>query len=147
MARHMLAQYAVHQRLPAFSCRFGISNHLRAVAHGHALFLRSDLGRPRNALIGPMAFNCAGVSAWASGSLLAAAVMDLSSSSVGIRTAGRLDMFDLVFHLATIGSAKADDSSRSAQVHKCHAVQDLGSGGERDHARLLVIQPVIDPHP
>ena len=52
-----------------------------------------------------MDFNCLGVSGFASGSLLAAAVMALSSSAVGIRIVGRLEIFDIVFYLATIGAA------------------------------------------
>ncbi len=54
-----------------------------------------------------MAFSCFGVSGCASGSLLAAAVMALSSSSVGMRTVGRLEIFDIVLYLSTIGAAQA----------------------------------------
>jgi hypothetical protein len=51
--------------------------------------------------MGTIAFSCFGVSGCASGSVLAAAVMALSSFEVGICAVGRLDIFDIVFHLAT----------------------------------------------
>ena len=93
-----------------------------------------------------MDFSCVGVSGCASGSLLAAAVMALSSSTVGMRMVGRLEIFDIVFYLATIGTAQTDDSSRFTTVYKCHVVQDFGFRSERDHSRLAVLEPVINPH-
>ncbi len=51
-----------------------------------------------------MAFNCLGVSGRASGSFFAAAVIARSSSTVGIRTEGRLGLLDIKFHLTTIGA-------------------------------------------
>jgi hypothetical protein len=66
--------------------------------------------------MGSIDFSCFGVSGCASGSLLAAAVMALSSSALGIRTVGSLDIFDIVFHLATIGTAQTDDPSRFTTV-------------------------------
>lgn len=65
-----------------------------------------------------MAFSCVGVSGCASGSLLAAAVMVLSSSAEGITTVGRLETFDIVLYLTTIGAAQADDLSHFATVYK-----------------------------
>ena len=59
---------------------------------------------------GTMDLSCFGVSGGASGSRRAAAVMARSSATVGIRIVGRLAVFDIVFHLATIGAAHADDS-------------------------------------
>jgi hypothetical protein len=76
--------------------------------------------------MGSIDFSCFGVSGCASGSLLAAAVMALSSSALGIRTVGSLDIFDIVFHLATIGTAQTDDPSRFTTVYKRHVVQDFG---------------------
>jgi hypothetical protein len=67
-----------------------------------------------------MAFSCFGVSGCASGSLFAAAVIALSSFAVGMTTTGRLEIFDIVFHLATIGAAQANDPSHLATVYKCH---------------------------
>ena len=93
-----------------------------------------------------MDFSCFGVRGCASGSVLAAAVMALSSSAVGIRIVERLDVFDIVFYLATIGAAQTDDSSRFATVYKRHVVQDFGFRSERDHAHLAVLEPVINPH-
>jgi hypothetical protein len=58
-----------------------------------------------------MDFSCFGVSGCASGSLLAAAVMALSSLTVGMTTSGRLGVFDIVLHLSTIGTAQTDDQS------------------------------------
>ena len=93
-----------------------------------------------------MDFSCFGVSGFASGSLLAAAVMTLSSSAVGIRIVGRLEIFDMVLYLATIGAAQTDDSSRFTTIYKRHVVQDFGFRSERDHSRLSVLEPVINPH-
>src|SRR5436305_7564997 len=92
-----------------------------------------------------MAFNCFGVSGWASGSLLAAALICLSSSTVGITTDGRLLGLDIMFHLATIGAAKADDP-HFASINKGHVVQDASFRSERDHACLVVLEPVVDPY-
>ncbi|WP_180125775.1 hypothetical protein [Rhodoferax sp. BLA1] len=71
---------------------------------------------------GTMDFSCFCVRGCASGSLLAAAVMALSSSAVGIRIMERLENFDIVFCLATIGPAQTDDSSRCATAYKRHVV-------------------------
>jgi hypothetical protein len=59
---------------------------------------------------------------------------------------GRLEIFDIVFYLATIGTAQTDDSSRFTTVYKCHVVQDFGFRSERDHSHLAVLEPVINPH-
>jgi hypothetical protein len=109
-------------------------------------FLFSDFGRPRRAGMGTMDFSCFGVSGCASGSLLAAAVMVLSSSTVGMTTAGRLGTFDIVLHLSTIGTAQTDDPSRFATLYKRHVVQDAGLWRERDHSQLAVLEPIINPH-
>jgi hypothetical protein len=93
-----------------------------------------------------MAFNCVGVSGCASGSLRAAAVITLSSSTLGMRTVGRLEIFDIVLYLASIGTTKTDDSSRLCPVNKCHAVQGFGLGCERDHSHLVVFKPIINPY-
>ncbi len=93
-----------------------------------------------------MAFNCIGVSGCASGSLLAAAVMALSSSAVGMRIVGRLEIFDIVFHLSTIGAAQADDPSHFASVYKCHVVQNFGFRCESNYSRLAVFEPLVNPH-
>jgi hypothetical protein len=93
-----------------------------------------------------MALNCLGVRGCASGSLFAAAVMVLSSSTVGIRTVGRLAIFDIVFHLASIGTAKADKPSHFATIYKRHVVQDFGFRSERDHPRFVVFKPTINSH-
>jgi hypothetical protein len=70
--------------------------------------------------MGTMDFGCFGESGCAFGSLLAA-VMALSSSAVGMRIVGRLEIFDIVLDLAAVGTAQTDDSSRFAMV----AIQDL----------------------
>ena len=75
-----------------------------------------------------MALSCLGVRGCASGSLLAAAVMALSSSAVGIRIVGRLKVFDIVFYLAPIGTAQADDASRLTTVYKRGSAERSGSG-------------------
>jgi hypothetical protein len=59
-----------------------------------------------------MAFNCFGVSGCASGSHLADAVMALSSSAEGMWMVGCLEIFGIVFHLATIGTAQIFDEPR-----------------------------------
>lgn len=86
----------------------------------------ADLGRPRNARIGTMDFNCFGVSGCTSASALAAAVMTLSFCAAGIATNARLDTFDIVSYLSTIGTAQAYDPSRLATIYKDHAVEDTG---------------------
>jgi len=57
------------------------------------------------------------MSGWASGSAFAAAVIALSSSILGIVIAERLDVLDIVLHLATIGLAQADDPPHVATVN------------------------------
>jgi hypothetical protein len=93
-----------------------------------------------------MDFNCFGVSGCASGSALAAAVMTLSSCAEGIAMEARLDTFDIVFYLATIGSAQAYDPSHLTTIHKGHAVEDLGLRCERYHAQLGVLEAIVDPN-
>jgi hypothetical protein len=93
-----------------------------------------------------MDFNCFGVSGCASGSALAAAVMTLSSCAEGIATEARLDTFDIVFYLATIGSAQAYDPSHLATIYKGHVVEDLGLRRERYHAQFGVIEAIVDPN-
>jgi hypothetical protein len=70
----------------------------------------------------------------------------LPSSTVGIAMAGRLDGLDMMFHLATIGAAQADDPSRLAAINKGHVVEDAGFRCLRDHARLALYDPFIHPH-
>jgi len=72
--------------------------------------------------------------------------MALSSLTEGMRTEGRLEIFDIVLYLATIGAAQADDPSQFATVYKCHVVQDFGFWSERDHSRLAVLDPSINPY-
>jgi hypothetical protein len=93
-----------------------------------------------------MDFNCFGVSGCASGSALAAAVMILSSCAEGIAMDARLDTFDIVFYLATIGSAQAYDPSHLTTIYKGHVVEDLGLRRERYHAQLSVLEAIIDPN-
>ena len=106
----------------------------------------ADLGRPRNARIGTMDFNCFGVSGFASGSALAAAVMILSSWAEGIAIEARLDTFDILCYLATIGSAQAYDPSHLTTIYKGHLIEDLGLRRERDHAQLSVLEAIVDPN-
>ena len=93
-----------------------------------------------------MDFNCFGVSGCASGSALAAAVMTLSSCADGMATDARLDTFDIVFYLATIGSARAYYPSHLTTIYKGHAVEDLGFWRERYYAQLSVFEAIIDPN-
>jgi len=85
----MVAEHAVHARLPALAHGFEIRCDLRAVARRNQQFPLSDLSRPRSVRISTISFNCFGVSGGASGSLRAAAVIALSSSVVSVATAGR----------------------------------------------------------
>ena len=62
-----------------------------------------------------------------------------------MRTMGRLDVFDIIFYLATIGAAQADDPSHITTVYKC-VIQDLCDRGERNHSRFVVLEPIINPH-
>ena len=63
-----------------------------------------------------------------------------------MKTVGRLEIFDIVFHLATIGAAQTDNASRVATVYKRHSVQDFGFRSKRDHPRLSLLEPFINPH-
>lgn len=58
----------------------------------------------------------------------------------------RLDTFDIVFYLATIGSAQAYDPSHLATIYKGHVVEDPGLRCERDHAQLGVLEAIVDPN-
>jgi hypothetical protein len=53
--------------------------------------------------------------------------MARSSSSVGMTMAVRLDVFDIVFHLASVGSAQADDPAHFATFYKGHATFNIPS--------------------
>jgi hypothetical protein len=96
-------------------------------------------------LIGTIALSCAGVSGCASGSPLAAAVMFLSSSTVGTLTLGRLRAFDISFHLSSIRTPKADDPSCAIALYKCNVVQNFGQRHESDHSRFVVDESTVHP--
>ena len=51
-----------------------------------------------------------------------------------------------MFHLASVGSAQADDPPRLTTIYKRHVVEDLGLLCERDHARLYVLEAGIEPN-
>jgi hypothetical protein len=74
-----------------------------------------DFGRPRRGFI---AFNCVGVSGFASGSLIAAAVIALFSRKVGMWIADFLDIFDIVFYLSAGSASQADDPSHAPTIDK-----------------------------
>ena len=93
-----------------------------------------------------MALSCFGVRGCASGSPFAAAVSALSSFTVGKAIEGRLEIFDIVFHLTTIGTAKADNPSQLTAINKRDVAEDRRFGRERYHARLAVFETVIDPN-
>ena len=61
-------------------------------------------------------------------------------------TEGRLETFDIVTHLATIGPAQTDYSACQATFNKSDVVKNVGSWSERDHAQLTVFKPGIDPN-
>ena len=84
----------------------------------------ADFGRPRNAPIGTMDFNCFGASGCASGSALADAVMTLSSRADGMATDARLDTFDTVrFRLRNFqqctGISLRDQAQRARGARRC----------------------------
>ena len=58
----------------------------------------------------------------------------------------RLETFDIVLHLTTIGTAHADDSSYVASVYERYVVQDFGLWRERDHPQLAVLESLINPY-
>jgi hypothetical protein len=47
--------------------------------------------------------------------------------------------------LATIGTAQADDPPHFASINKRHGVQSTRVFGASDYARLVVLEPVINP--
>lgn len=62
-------------------------------------------------------------------------------------TDGRLDIFDIVYYLATIGLAQANNPSHLATFNKCYVVEDASLWCECDHAQLAVLlEAVIDPN-
>jgi hypothetical protein len=93
-----------------------------------------------------MDFSCFAVSGGASGSAFAAAVIALSCSAVGISMRGRLDGLDIMFHLSSIGPAKADDPSHFVIVNESYVVKNRSLRRERDHSHLTVLEPVVDPN-
>jgi hypothetical protein len=94
--------------------------------HLHGRKPRATYRLPSKAFMGSIDFSCFGVSACASGSLLAAAVMALSSCALGIRTVIDLDFFDIVFYLATTGTAQTDDPSSFTTIYQSHALRNYG---------------------
>jgi hypothetical protein len=50
--------------------------------------------------------------------------MALSFSALGIRTVMDLDFLDIVFYLATTGTAQTDDPLSFTTVYQSHALQD-----------------------
>lgn len=51
-----------------------------------------------------------------------------------------------MLHLATFGSAQTDDSPDFASFNKGPVVQRIGLRSQRDHAQLLILKPIIQPH-
>ena len=51
-----------------------------------------------------------------------------------------------MLYLSTIGAAQADDPPHFATIYKRHVVQYLGFRSESNHSRLVVHEPVINPH-
>jgi hypothetical protein len=92
-----------------------------------------------------MAFNWLGFSGCASGSDLAAAVISLSSATVGSVMMGRLDTLDIVLDLASICPAQTDDPSDVGPIDKGNAVERAGRRRQGDHAVLAIRFSLIDP--
>src|SRR6266478_172874 len=109
-------------------------------------FLFADFGRPRRARIGTIDRSWLGVRGLASGSALAAAVIALSSATVGSAIARRLGIFDIVFHLSAIGTTQADDPADRATINKSHVVENSRLWRNRDHPYLFVFEAGVDPH-
>jgi hypothetical protein len=51
-----------------------------------------------------------------------------------------------VLYLASVSTPDTDDPPDFAAINECHEVQDSCLRSERDHARLAVVGPVIDPY-
>ncbi len=111
-----------------------------------SFFVFSDFGRPRNARIGIISFSCLGVNGCASASALAAAVIALSSATVGIAIETRLDCFDILLYLTTVSSAQANNPSHCAAVHKRHVVEDFRLRRESNHSQLVIFEAVVQPN-
>src|SRR5690242_19153372 len=92
-----------------------------------------------------MARSCSSVRGCASGSASAATAFAASSSGVGSRI-GRLDVFDIVLHLATQGTAQADDPPYLASIDKGHVVKGVRLRCERDHPQLVIAEALIHPY-
>ena len=85
----------------------------------------ADLVLTRSRRRGTMAFNCFGVSGWASGSRFADAVMALSACDVGITMGAGLGVLGMVFYLSTIGTAQIENSSLLARPKKPSTIRPL----------------------
>src|SRR6266571_5850901 len=61
-------------------------------------------------------------------------------------TVGRLETFDIVLYLTTIGAAQNDYPQHLATVYKRNVVQDCSFRSERNHSHLVVVKPIINPN-
>ena len=71
--------------------------------------------------------------------------MRLFSATVGMTNAARLEIFDIVFHLATSGTAQTDNPADLTKFNKSYVLQGHGFGCERDHSQFVVFKACIDP--
>src|SRR4051794_7970062 len=72
--------------------------------------------------------------------------MALFSCVVGITTEGRLDIFDIVFHLTTGGAAQAYDPLHLTTIYQGYVVQGFRLRCESNHAQLVVLKAFIYPN-
>ena len=107
MACDEVAQHTVYARLPLLTRGLEIGQHLRAIAHRDKLLHVLGLGTAAQWNHGLQLFRrerlCVGIR-------FGRGCDRLSSFDVGVAMERRLDTLDIVFYLATIGSAQADDA-------------------------------------
>jgi hypothetical protein len=107
--------------------------------------LFSDLGLPRTAFKGTIAFICDAVRGRASGSLFAARRILRSSSTVGNKIWRLTEVLDIVLHFPTFRVAEADASAYLTPIDKGGEIQAVPVRNKPDQAQLAVREAFIDP--
>lgn len=69
---------------------------------------------------------------------MAAATILALSLTDGIKMTRLLDVFDIFFHLSSLGKAQTDDSAHTTTVYKRHLVQRAALGNQSNHSQLVI---------
>jgi hypothetical protein len=77
---------------------------------------------------------------------LAAATILALSLTDGIRMTRLLGIFDIFFHLSSLGKAQADGSARIATINKCQAIKRVALGNQSNHSHLVLRIKWVNPN-